>query len=296
MFRGMKYVITRRNALLGVGLAAVGCAGVARRPPAGIQIGNISPDENLALGPDENILVGMAGTSLRHEGSVVGYDKSPIAFLFPGSLPSFFVFEVAGSASAGYKQFAVQYAPATPQSFLVHEHGTTINFTPFAVRVPSGPYRLIGSLSGFVQGDRGAQWSINEHSDPLGFNVPKGRVAYIGRFGLITQIVKYSAAAYREQTRGYTFLPNQPQGDLSFPPPSRKLNETPTYCVISKLTLEPQCSFTSYFYENRPTLDLALLREKFPGLVSTNIEIAALNPAGIKNWTRWPEVLRPLSV
>jgi hypothetical protein len=318
MFWGVKYVITRRNALLGVGLAAAGCAGQQgqgeiRSPVRNIHMGNISANENLELGPDENILIGLAGISLRREGEVVGLERSSLDdFVGFGREPRFFVFE-----ASGYRQFGVQYEPSRPESVRLQQDGATVDFTPFAIRVPAGPYRIIGRLRNSLSNQN--NWSIEPPVEPAEFNVRPGTVSYIGRFGFIDQIVKYSPEAYRQQTRGYRVVPGLRQGTFSFPPrssnseiffeyyhwtgdgraalaKSQTVAGQPLYCVVSRKTLEPQCWFTNYFFQAAPESDLPMLRQRFPRLETARVEIVPMRPTGSKDWKSWPQVLRPLVV
>lgn len=311
-------MITRRNALIGVGFATVGCAGQQsqgeiRSPIRSIHMGNISAQENLELRPDENILIGLAGISLRREGEVVGLERSPLDnFPGVGQDPRFFIFE-----ASGFRQFGVQYEPSRPESVRLQQDGSTIEFTPFAIRVPAGPYRMIGRLRSSFFGQK--NWSIEPPVEPAEFNVRSGTISYIGRFGFIDQIVKYSAEAYRQQTRGYRLVPGLPQGTFSFPPrssnsenfphyqhwagdgraalaKSQTVADQPLYCVISRKTLEPQCWFTNYFFQAAPESDLPMLRQRFPRLETARVEIAPMRPTGSKDWKSWPQVLRPLVV
>lgn len=297
-------MLTRRNALLGLGLATAGCAGelMGGRLPPGIQTGNIAPDDNLVLGPDENILVGMVGQVTRLElapgqrssyfSELVQSERSGLS----GNRSTFMVLETDRN-----RQFALQMSGAQPDPMTILQNGVEVQYNPFAVRVPKGPYRILAILS-YAPSRSTWNWT---RLQPMEFNVRPGTVAYLGRFGEITQIINFSPSAFESQTRGLEILRGTQPGDsrsnglelfLARAPEGSSLN-LPRVCAgPTGHGGPPSCRFSNLFFLSNAHQDLPILRQRFPRLTNAQIMESPLAPAGTDGWKRWPEVLRPLSV
>ncbi len=300
-------MLTRRNALLGLGLATAGCALDVRVTglPPGIQFGNIAHDDNLVLGPDENILIGSVARIIRPDRFPTGalalkdavganlqsaareLEVSPLLFNGP---PPYFVVE-----AAGHSQFGVQFPGQQLVGLNITQDEEQVRYLPFAMRVPKGPYKFVGLLN---YSPNRSSWYWRRIS-PFDFNVRPGSVAYIGRFGQISQIIRYSETAFERQTQGLEVLRGGPRGDFRFflaKAPAGSSSDLPRSCSGPFRDEAPGCLFQSFFFFNNADQDLPLLRQRFPKLANAQIIDAAPSPGGVDGWKRWPDVLRPLSV
>ncbi|MCA3282463.1 MAG: hypothetical protein ING16_06310 [Roseomonas sp.] len=308
-------MLTRRNAILGLSFATAACAGAGGGTglPPGIKTGNIAPDDNLVLGPDENILVGMVARVHRVE-FVPGEQHGPsflAKFLIgmaggrrptppfrdselvdpddSGGLdvkgrPSFFVIEADGR-----DQFGVPFRDRSPELVTMRRPGETIRLSPFAMRVPRGPHRVVAFS------DNG--WVVYEYRPPLEARVPPGKIAYIGRFGPITQIVSYSKPAFEAQIKDL-FI-NRSRGETNAWEPISSMSRSfwRTECgTFNQEGRSPRCRFRELFFHSDADQDLPLLRQRFPRLANARIVNVPMAPSSNEVWKRWPDVLRPLSV
>jgi hypothetical protein len=300
-------MLTRRNALLGLSCATAGCAGEfgGSGLPPGIQTGNIAPDDNLVLGPDENILVGMVARVHRIEPVPVAqsepsfltkmfspYRVPPLELRDPDEIripvlqgsPDFFVIE-----ADGYRQFGLPLPRRSPNFIIMRETSQTTRLLPFAVRVPKGPYRIVA-----LKTSPGAWVRL----PPLEARVQPGSLAYIGRFGPMTQIVAYSESAFETQTRG---LQIHRMGRETIAVESRRSLDSVPFQGISCDTFTPagevpRCRFQDLFFHSNADQDLPLIRQRFPRLANTQIVNVPMAPTSSQVWRRWPDALRPLSV
>ncbi len=309
-------MLTRRNALLGLGLATAGCAGelMGGRPPPGVQTGNIAPDDNLALGPDENILVGMVARVHRIElvpgertepsfltkisggrsGPLLEFRDthkiSPLGFEGPYD---FFILE-----ADRFRQFGLPLRRRSTDFITIRQPGQTIRLSPFAIRVPKGPHRIVA-----LQSDMLGVYSAGLFKlPPLAARVRPGTIAYIGRFGPITQIVRYSESAFEEQLKGLEAFQRfgettayEPRPDMS----NRDMSERLWYVTCRTFNRDggpPRCQFKDLFFHSDLDQDLPLLRQHFPRLANAQIVNTPMAPSSSEVWKRWPDVLRPLSV
>jgi hypothetical protein len=299
----MKAMLTRRNALLGLGLATAGCAGEfgGSGLPPGIQTGNVAPDDNLVLGPDENILVGMvaqvirsnrvptAGAPLNDASLYVGARASLDRPRFLGPPRPYLIVEASTN-----RQFGIPFPGLQTDLISITQDGEQVQYRPFAMRVPKGPYKFVGRMT--LNTQHGWYWT---RISPLEFNVRPGSVAYIGRFGQISQIIQYSEAAFERQTQGLEVLRARPRGDFRgflAKAPAGSSSDLPRSCSGPFGNEAPACLFEEFFVLNNADQDLPLLRQRFPRLANAQIITAAPTPVGVDGWKRWPDVLRPLSV
>lgn len=297
-------MLTRRNALLGLSFATAACAGdfgdIGRLPP-GIQTGNIAPDDNLVLGPDENILIGMVAQVIRS--NRVPTARAPLndasrymeawASLerprFLGPPPPNLVVEASAN-----RQFGIPFPGLQTDLISITQDGEQVQYRPFAMRVPKGPYKFVGRMK--LNTRHGWYWT---RISPLDFNVRPGSVAYIGRFGQISQIIRYSETAFERQTQGLEVLRGGPRGDFRFflaKAPAGSSSDLPRHCAGPFGSEPPACLFEGFFVLNNADQDLPLLRQRFPRLANAQIITATPTPVGVDGWKRWPDVLRPLSV
>jgi hypothetical protein len=325
-------MLTRRNALLGLGLATAGCAGelMGGRLPPGIQTGNIAPDDNLVLGPDENILVGMVARVHRVE-LLPGERSEPSFFskigmvpqvhlieLLPGERfePSFFTKIFGGSPrplfefrdpdeistpvfqgppdffimeADRFRQFGLPLRRRSTEFIIIRQPGQTIRLSPFAMRVPKGPYRIVA-----LKRDGLGVYNLS----PLEARVRPGTIAYIGRFGPITQIVRYSESAFEKQLKGLSVF-SWSNGQTTAIEPNPDMSDRLWYLRCGTFNRDggpPRCEFKDLFFHNDADQDLPLLRQHFPRLANAQIVNAPIAPSSSQVWKRWPDVLRPLSV
>jgi hypothetical protein len=301
-------MLTRRNAVLGLSFATAACAGVGLGGsglPPGIKTGNIAPDDNLVLGPDENILVGMVARVHRIEPVPVAQSEPsfltkmfaphqvpPLELRDPDEIsipvlqgsPDFFVIE-----ADGYRQFGLPIPRRSPNFIIMRETSQTTRLLPFAVRIPKGPYRIMAlktSLGAWVR------------LPPLEARVQPGTITYIGSFGPITQIVTYSASAFETQTRE---LQIQRMGRETVAVESGRSQNSIPFQGLSCDTFTPagevpRCRFQDLFFRSNVDQDLPQILQRFPRLANAQIVNAPMVPNSNEVWKRWPEVLRPLSV
>ena len=300
-------MLTRRNAILGLSFATAACAGdfgdIGRLPP-GIQTGNIAPHDNLVLGPDENILVGMVAQVIRSDrvatpsGQVNGasrYLEGSARLELPrllGPPPPFLIVEANANS-----QFGIRLPGVQSDLIDIVQDGEQVQYRPFAVRVPRGPYRFVGLVRDRNDITR-SKWQWTRIS-ALEFNVRPGSVAYIGRFGRIFQIVRYSEAAFERQTQGLEVRVRDPRGGFRFfyaEARAGSSSDLPRSCSGPFRNEAPACLFEEFFVLNNADQDLPLLRQRFPRLANAPIITAAPSPVGVDGWKRWPDVLRPLLV
>ena len=296
-------MLTRRYALLGLGLTTAGGAGelLGGRPPPGVQSGNIAPDDNLVLGPDENILVGMVAQVIRSNrvptaraplndaSRLVEESASLDRPRFLGPPPPYLVVEASAN-----RQFGIPFPELQTDLISITQDGEQVQYRPFAMRVPKGPYKFVGRMK--LNTRHGWYWT---RISPLDFNVRPGSVAYIGRFGHISQIIQYSEAAFERQTQGLEVKRRHPQGGFQFfwaSAPAGSSSDLPRHCSGPSGSEPPACLFEGFFVLNNADQDLPLLRQRFPRLANAQIITAAPTPAGVDGWKRWPDVLRPLLV
>ncbi|MCZ8142990.1 MAG: hypothetical protein O9273_15030 [Acetobacteraceae bacterium] len=290
-------MLTRRNALLGLGFATAACAGELGGTglPPGIQTGNIAPDDNLVLGPDENILVGMVARVHR----IASFAKERSMFGELGDLSEqsvmgaraaspfltvdrpFFVFEASSQ-----KQFGVPAAGWQPDLKVIRHSGEIMRMLPFAMRVPKGPHRII---AGIYANPRGWNWlrvpSLQSGPRP-------GTVAYVGRIGQITQFSNYTPAAFQEQ-RAFLFPSSASSSrnhliDLPLFHPF----QLQSCAFVPGGGRDAFCWFANLFFHDDADRDLPLLLQQFPKLATAQIDTALLTPGTREGWGRWPEVLR----
>ena len=299
-------MLTRRNALLGLGLATAGCAGelMGGRPPPGVQTGNIAPDDNLVLGPDENILVGMVARVHRIE--LVPGERTEPSFLTkisggrPGPLLEFrdthkisplgfegpyefFILE-----ADRFRQFGLPLRRRSTEFITIRQPGQTIRLSPFAIRIPKGPHRVVA-----LKSEARGLYNLPQ----LEVRVRPGTIAYIGRFGPITQIVRYSESVFEEQLKG--LVTYQRFGETTAVEPNPDMSDRLWYVICGTFNRDggpPRCQFKDLFFHSDPDQDLPLLRQHFPRLANAQIVNAPMAPSSSEVWKRWPDVLRPLSV
>lgn len=299
-------MLTRRNALLGLGLATAGCAGAGGGTglPPGIQTGNIAPDDNLVIGPDENILVGMVARVHRIElvpgertepsfwTKVSGGRPGPLLeFRDPDEIstpvfqgpPDFFIIE-----ADRFRQFGLPLRRRSTEFITFRQPGQTIRLSPFAIRVPKGPHRVVA-----LKSEARGLYNL----PPLAARVRPGTIAYIGRFGPITQIVRYSESAFKEQLKGMEAF--QWFGETTAIEPNPDMTDRLWHVTCGTFKRDggpPRCQFGNLFFHSNLNEDLPLLRQHFPRLVNAQLVDAPMAPSSSEVWKRWPDVLRPLSV
>jgi hypothetical protein len=256
------------------------------------------------LGPDENILVGMVARVHRIElvpgertepsfwTKVSGGRQGPLLeFRDPDEIstpvfqgpPDFFIIE-----ADRFRQFGLPLRRRSTEFITFRQPGQTIRLSPFAIRVPKGPHRVVA-----LKSEARGLYNL----PPLAARVRPGTIAYIGRFGPITQIVRYSESAFKEQLKGMEAF--QRSGETTAIEPNPDMSHRLWYVTCGTFNRDggpPRCQFKDLFFDSDLDQDLPLLRQHFPRLANAQIVNAPMAPSSSEVWKRWPDVLRPLSV
>jgi hypothetical protein len=198
--------------------------------------------------------------------------------------PDFFIIE-----ADRYRQFGISLLGRSPEFITLQQPSQTTRLLPFAMRIQKSPYRVLALKTS------GGAWV---RLPALEAQVLPGTIAYIGRFGPITQIVKYSEPAFRAQTQGLQI--RRMGRETIVTEFGRTPNLIPfqgTYCdTFVRAGEVPRCRFQDLFFHNDPDQDLPLVRQRFPRLANAQIINAPMAPSSGEVWKRWPDILRPLSV
>jgi hypothetical protein len=172
--------------------------------------------------------------------------------------------------------------------------GETIRLSPFAMRVPRGPHRVVAFKQG---GETSGRGFVYEYRPPLEARVPPGKIAYIGRFGPITQIVSYSEPAFETQIKDLYIMRSRGETNAWEDISSMSRSFWRTMCgTFNQEGRSPRCRFRELFFHSDADQDLPLLRQRFPRLANARIVNVPMAPSSNEVWKRWPDVLRPLSV
>ena len=207
----------------------------------------------LEIAADEAVIAGVTIYALHREGVPAGW------------IPDEALRIVLGASTGA--QFAVQLAPIPAGTAMVADRGARLWITPFAMKVPPGPCRILGrayhQTSGYPYG-----WSlIALRSEP--FEAAAGQVTYVGGIGILNQILRFATPADRNAG-----CPPAGRGPFRFMDHACMRDAAP-------------------FLWDDEARDLPLIRQAFPALQTHRI-LRRTVPAGAP-WSRWPAVLDPMA-
>lgn len=227
--------------------------------------GELSPDEAAVPAPPEGVIVGVV---------VTGRTASTASSYITNDNQSYLAYRQDAGADDGKLLLVREYYPL-PGAFTVTERGLPMIYRPFAMRMPAGKrefaaFRSERTVSGshveqqYVpvyykdhngQLQRRYEWKLVTVYDQFtvtdalpvpraAFVVEPGKVRYVGRLGMIVQ------AAGSPSAQGCTI--GRPE----------RVGVTDKRCFVRE-----------FFAGSAPEADLAMIRQRFPKLAGTDIEI-----------------------
>lgn len=245
-------LLSRRHALLGAMLTAVGCApqqraDIPRVPSAETLLGT-----PLALGPDEGVIAGVAITALRLDiarGLNLSLERAVQSRLV--------------LADAAESQVSIPLRPPLEDTTEIEEGDVVLWLTPFALKRPAGRYRLIGHARQAPRTPTG--WLLVEYAAPLDITVTAGQATNLGGIGMLDERIVIADRAAR---------------DAACAPASR----------MDNAVHGPMCERGAVpFLRHDTARDRAMILGRFPALAGLRLVDRPLAPTA--QWPLWPGVL-----